>query len=101
MVVAYRVAPLTARLLRGLRLVKTEHFSQPNLLAGRALVPEFFQEDVRAEVLGPALLGQLGRPDHAELMDAYMEIHRTLRCDASHRAAEAILELVTARRATR
>lgn len=101
MVVAYRVAPLTAQLLRGFRLVKTTHFSQPNLLAGRALVPEFFQEDVRAEVLGPALLGQLERPDRAELMAAYMEIHRTLRCDASHRAADAILELVAARRAIR
>ncbi len=101
MVVAYRVAPLTAWLLRGLKLVKTEHFSQPNLLAGRALVPEFFQEDVRAEVLGPALLGQLERPDRAELMDAYMDIHRTLRCDASHRAAEAIRELVATRRAIR
>jgi lipid-A-disaccharide synthase len=101
MVVAYRVAPLTALLLRGFGLVKTEHFSQPNLLAGRELVPEFFQEDVRAEVLGPALLGQLERPDRDELMNAFMDIHRTLRCDASHRAAEAILELVAARRATR
>jgi lipid-A-disaccharide synthase len=101
MVVAYRVAPLTAWLLRSMKLVKTEHFSQPNLLAGRALVPEFFQEDVRAEVLGPALLGQLERPDRSELMDAYMDIHRTLRCDASHRAAEAIRELLAMRRAIR
>jgi lipid-A-disaccharide synthase len=101
MVVAYRVAPLTARLLRGLKLVKTEHFSQPNLLAGRALVPEFFQEDVRAEVLGPALLGQLARPDRAELTEACTAIHHTLRRDASHRAAEAVLELVAERRAIR
>jgi lipid-A-disaccharide synthase len=101
MVVAYRVAPLTAQLLRGLGLVKTEHFSQPNLLAGRALVPEFFQENVRPELLGPALLEQLERPDRAELLDAYAAIHQALRCDASHRAAEAVLELVAARRATR
>lgn len=101
MVVAYRVAPLTAQLLRGLGLVKTRHFSQPNLLAGRALVPEFFQEEVRPDVLGPALLEQLERPDRAELLDAYTAIHRTLRRDASNRAAEAVLELVAARRATR
>jgi lipid-A-disaccharide synthase len=101
MVVAYRVAPLTARLLRDLKLVKTAHFSHPNLLAGRALVPEFFQEQVRAEVLGPALLAQLERPDRGAFVDALTGIHRVLRRDASRRAAEAILELLAARRALR
>ncbi len=101
MVVAYRVAPLTARLLRDLKLVKTEHFSHPNLLAGRALVPEFFQEQVRADVLGPALLAQLDRPDRAAFQAALTGIHQTLRRDASRRAAEAILELLAARRAIR
>jgi lipid-A-disaccharide synthase len=33
MVVAYRVARLTGWLLRDLKIVKTEHFAQPNLLA--------------------------------------------------------------------
>jgi lipid-A-disaccharide synthase len=98
MVVAYRVAPLTGWLLRDLKLVKTEFFSQPNLLAGRALVPEFFQEQVRPEVLGPAVLAQLERPDHDELIGAYEAIHSSLRRDASERAAEAVLELLAARR---
>jgi len=97
MVVAYRVAPLTNWLLRGLGLVKTEFFSQPNLLAGRALVPEFFQAEVRAEVLGPAVLGQLERPDLPALADAFGAIHQSLRRDASARAAEAILDLVAGR----
>jgi len=98
MVVAYRVAPLTNWLLRGLRLVKTQYFSQPNLLAGRALVPEFFQAEVRPDVLGPAVLGQLERADLAELVGAFGDIHRALRRDASARAAEAILDLVAGRR---
>jgi lipid-A-disaccharide synthase len=93
MVVAYRVAPLTSWLLRDLKLVKTEFFAQPNLLAGRRLVPEFFQHEVRSEVLGPAMLEQLDRPDRPALVEQFAEIHRTLRCDASARAAEAILEL--------
>jgi len=100
MVVAYRVAPLTAWLVRDLKLVKTAFFSQPNLLAGRQLVPEFFQEQVRPDVLGPALLEQLDRPDRAELVAAFGEIHRTLRRDASSRAAEAVLELLDSRRAS-
>ena len=98
MVVAYRVAPLTSWLLRDLNLVKTEFFSQPNLLAGRQLVPEFFQEQVRPDVLGPAILEQLERPDRAALVEAFGDIHRTLRRDASVRAAEAILELLAERR---
>jgi lipid-A-disaccharide synthase len=98
MVVAYRVAPLTNWLLRGLKLVKTEYFSQPNLLGGRALVPEFYQGQVRPEVLGPAVLQQLERPDVLELTEAFSDIHRALRREASARAAEAILELVAGRR---
>lgn len=100
MVVAYRVAPLTGWLLRDLGLMQAEFFAQPNLLAGRRLVPEFFQEQVRSDVLGPALLAQLERPDRAELVATFDAIHRELRRDASARAAEAILELVAARGAS-
>jgi lipid-A-disaccharide synthase len=98
MVVAYRVAPLTGWLLRDLKLVKTEYFSHPNLLAGRPLVPEFFQEQVRPEVLGPAVLAQLERADRDDLTHAFEAIHESLRCDASQRAADAVLELLAARR---
>jgi lipid-A-disaccharide synthase len=98
MVVAYRVAPLTNWLLRGLKLVKTDYFSQPNLLAGRPLVPEYYQAEVRPEVLGPAVLAQLERADLRELESAFADIHLALRRDASSRAAEAILELVAGRR---
>jgi lipid-A-disaccharide synthase len=97
MVVAYRVAPLTGWLLREMKLVKTAHFSQPNLLAGRGLVPEFFQEQVRPEILGPAVLEQLERPDRDQLVAAFTEIHASLRRDASARAADAIAELLAAR----
>ncbi len=98
MVVAYRVAPLTNWILRGLKLVKTQYFSQPNLLGGRALVPEFYQAQVRPEVLGPAVLQQLERPDLQELTDAFSDIHVALRREASARAADAILDLVAGRR---
>ena len=93
MVVAYRVAPLTAWLMRSMKLMKAEFFAQPNLLAGRQVVPEYLQEDVRPDVLGPALLAQLQRPDHAELIATFTAIHSTLRRDASARAADAVLEL--------
>jgi lipid-A-disaccharide synthase len=101
MVVAYRLAPLTAWLMRGMKLMKADYFAQPNLLAGRQVVPEYLQEDVRPGVLGPALLAQLERPDHDELIATFTAIHQTLRCDASARAADAILELQQQRSARR
>ena len=42
MVVVYRVAPLTAWVVR--RLARTQHFAMVNLLAGREIVPELIQE---------------------------------------------------------
>jgi lipid-A-disaccharide synthase len=93
MVVAYKVSAPTAFLLRTLSLVKVRYFSQPNLLAGRRLVPEFFQEQVQGAALGDALLQELEDPNHVrELRDAFSDIHRSLRRDGAARAAEAILE---------
>jgi lipid-A-disaccharide synthase len=94
MVVAYRLSKLTTWLFKTLNLMKAKYFSQPNLLADKQLVPEFFNEQVRAEVLGPAVLAQLERPDRAELEASFMRIHQQLRQNASEQAAAAIVELL-------
>ena len=95
MVVAYKLAPLTAFLLRGLGLVKVRHFSQPNLLVGREIVPEFFQEAATPEVLGGAVLQWLEQPQRlGELREAFGLVHRDLRRGGAALAAEAVLELV-------
>ncbi len=97
MVVAYRLAPVTAWLAR--RLVKAPYFALPNLLAGRELVAEYFQEQVRPEILGPALLDLLDdRERRRELIMAFEAIHRELRRDASATAAAVVSELIEARR---
>ena len=98
MVVAYRVSAATAFVLRTMGLVKVRYFSQPNLLAGRRLVPEFFQEQVTGVALADALLGELADPGHVgELVAEFAAVHRTLRRDGAARAAEAILSLVRGR----
>ncbi len=56
LVVAYRVAPLTAWIARVFRLLKTPWVALPNLLAGRELAPEFLQGRARGAILGAALL---------------------------------------------
>jgi lipid-A-disaccharide synthase len=95
MVVAYRFAAFTAFVLRGLGLIKVQFFSQPNLLAGRRLVPEFLQEQVNGADLGAALLNELADPVHlVELQREFRTLHETLRRGGADLAATAILELV-------
>jgi lipid-A-disaccharide synthase len=97
MVVAYRLGAITAFLLRRFGLVKVPYFSQPNLLVGRRLVPEFFQEQVNGESLGAALAREIEDPARvAELEKEFRRVHETLRRGGAERAAEAILELIAA-----
>lgn len=89
MVVAYRVAPLTYRILK--RLVRSPYISLPNLLAGRLLVPELIQDAATPEALAATLSPLL---DDGQVQTAGFDaIHRTLRRGASERAAEAVLQL--------
>lgn len=100
MVVAYRLAPLTAFIVRDLGLVKLRHFSLPNLLAGEALVPEFFQGAVQPQALATALHAALDDTANREALRArFREIHRSLRQQGAGRAAEVLLEVLAARRA--
>lgn len=93
MVVTYKMAPLSAWLLR--RLVKSKFISLPNLLSGSALVPEVLQENARAEVLGPLVMDALKNMYHREqLLAKFDAIHRELRRNASERAADALLKLI-------
>ncbi|MFP5505622.1 MAG: lipid-A-disaccharide synthase [Gammaproteobacteria bacterium] len=92
MVVAYRLARLTYWLAK--RLVKLPWFALPNLLAGRALVPEFLQDDATPEALGSALLRCLDdTATRQELIGAFDAIHAQLRRDADRSAAAAVLEV--------
>jgi lipid-A-disaccharide synthase len=95
MVVAYRFSALTAFLLRRLRLVNVPYFSQPNLLLGRPLVPEFLQEQVSGAAIGAALLGRLSDSAYLrELDEEFRRVHEALRGGAAARAAGAILGLL-------
>ncbi len=95
MVVAYKVAPATAFLIRLLGLIKSPFVSQPNLLAGREVVPEVVQGAVTPERLGAELDHWFEAPTRIAALEAeFLKIHETLRRGASERAAEAILKLV-------
>jgi lipid-A-disaccharide synthase len=92
MVVAYRLAALTAFAVR--RLIKVPYFSQPNLLLGRRFVPEFFQEEVSGDALADCLLRLLGDQAYLqELQREFRRVHETLRRGGAAGAADAILAL--------
>jgi lipid-A-disaccharide synthase len=94
MVVAYRLGALTAFALRHLGLMKAPYFAQPNLLAGRMVVPELAQGEVTPERLGRELERWLDEPEAArQLENLFTAIHRQLRLGASGKAAAAILDL--------
>jgi lipid-A-disaccharide synthase len=95
MVVAYRVGLVTALLLRTLRLVRLPYFSLPNLLAGQALAPEFFQEAVTSGKLADAIEGALDDVARREyLQREFLKVHQSLRAGGAARAAEAVLQLL-------
>lgn len=98
MVVAYRLGAVTAFLLQRLGLVKVQHFSQPNLLAGREVVPEFFQDAATPEALGAAVLDWLDSPERvAPLQATFADVHAQLRRGGADLAAEAVFELLASR----
>jgi len=98
MVVVYRFGAITAWALRRWRLVKSKFFAQPNLLADRRVVSEYFQEQIVPESIGAELLMWLDDPTRRrELTQEFTRIHATLRQGGSESAADAILRLVHAR----
>lgn len=66
MVVVYRVAPLTAFILR--RMVHTPFFSMVNLVAGRRIVPELIQDDFTSAAVAAEVRRLLESPAAREEM---------------------------------
>jgi lipid-A-disaccharide synthase len=98
MVVVYRLGALTAWLLRRLNLIKSRFFAQPNLLADRRVVGEYFQEEVVPETIGAELLMWLDDAERRTALESeFARIHVELRRGAGSRAAQAIAALAAAR----
>jgi lipid-A-disaccharide synthase len=99
MVVVYRLGALTAWLITRLNLVKSKFFAQPNLLADRRVVGEYFQHQIIPESIGAELLMWLDDTERRGAVEQeFSRIHAGLRRGAGSRAAQAILDLLQARR---
>jgi lipid-A-disaccharide synthase len=97
-VVAYKVNPLTAVIVR--RLVKVRHASLVNILATTPAIPELIQEACTGETLAAALLPLLTGPAAAQ-HTAYAELRAALSPAGgrtpSEAAADAVLEAIDGR----
>lgn len=109
MVVGYRVAPLSYRIARALKMLKTDVYALPNILAracglGDALlVPELMQDDCTADRLAAATLDLFRDSERrGMIVAAFEQLHQALRGSlqghAGERAAAAIAELIDAER---
>lgn len=95
MVMAYKLSAVTYNIVK--HMITLPHFALPNLLAGEKLVPEFIQHEAEPEAMGQAVLSELENESRQQqLQERFVEIHRLIKRDASSRAAEALLNLVSA-----
>jgi len=98
MVVVYRLGKLTAQVLTRLNLVKAKFFAQPNLLADRRVVGEYFQDQIVPASIGAELLMWLDDTERRSALEReFSRIHAELRLGAGARAAQAIINLVNTR----
>jgi len=110
MVVGYRVAPLSYRIARAMKMLKTDVYALPNILArasgygGNLLVPELMQDDCTAGNLATATLALFRDSERrGAIVATFEQLHQALRGGleghAGDRAAAAIAELIDERHA--
>ena len=96
MVIAYRQAPLTWRLMRS--MLYLPYVGMPNILAGERLVPELIQDEATPAALAAALLALWrDKPARERQVARFHEFHHLLRQNTAEKAAEAVLGMLEKR----
>jgi lipid-A-disaccharide synthase len=90
MVITYKMASLTARLMA--RMATVPYAGLPNIIAGEFVVPEILQDDATPENLAQAVLNSLNDPVVSrKLPERLNRMRLLLRRDTAARASEALL----------
>ncbi len=93
MAVAYKMAPLSYRLMR--RMGYLPYVGLPNILAGKFVVPEFIQDDATPANLAQALLNLYAdKATRARIGEVFGAIHLQLKQDTAEKAAAAVLDFL-------
>ncbi|MEM8982232.1 MAG: lipid-A-disaccharide synthase [Pseudomonadota bacterium] len=95
LVAAYRLSPLTYRVVTALNLVKTPYVSLPNLLLDGPVVPELIQAAVKPASLAAALAPLLEDPVARDAqIHEFARLREALSEDANTRSADVISTLL-------
>jgi len=95
MVVSYVMNLLSYLLIRP--LVNVKHISLPNLLANKAIVPEYIQMNATPDKLGFEVLQQLSKRNFTKSSQAtFASLHSKLKCDANKKAAGIVANFLLA-----
>jgi lipid-A-disaccharide synthase len=91
MVIAYRMASLSYRLMKGRGYLP--YVGLPNILSGGFVVPEYIQDAATPVALADAVTRRLQDvAGNERLVARFHDIHRQLACGCAERVAEAILD---------
>ncbi|MDF7675344.1 lipid-A-disaccharide synthase [Neisseriaceae bacterium ESL0693] len=90
MVISYKISALTYAYVK--RKIKVPHVGLPNILLGKAAVPELLQQEATPMKLAEAVLHWYESPQEvAALQQDFTDLHLQLRQDTDALAAEAVL----------
>jgi lipid-A-disaccharide synthase len=91
MVVGYKMKPFTFWLAK--KLIRTPYVSLPNILAGKAIVPELLQQDCTPENITNHIISFL-ESDNSILKETFLSLHNQIRCNADEQAAQAVIDVI-------
>ncbi len=93
MVVTYKMSSLTWWYIKKKLIVN--RYALPNHLSDQDLVTELYQEKARPQAIADEIRCLYDSPAEIKrLKQEFTKIHKRLRCDASERAADAVMELL-------
>jgi len=91
MVITYKIAKLSYWIMK--RMAYQAFIGLPNILAGRAVVPEIIQDDATPENLAEALIKLYEDKENAHLVaEVFTDLHYQLRQNTAEKAANAVIE---------
>jgi lipid-A-disaccharide synthase len=94
MVITYRLAPLTYRMV--MRKALLPYFGLPNILAGEFIVPELLQRDATPANLAQALGNWLDNKEARDrLRERFAGLHASLACGHDERLRQALAPFLT------
>ncbi len=93
MVVAYKMAASTWWYMKKKLIV--DRYALPNHLAGQDIVLELYQEKARPTAIANEIQRLNDSPEEIrKLKQEFTKVHKLLRCNASERAADAVMEIL-------